>query len=161
MKVIPRLDVSCLYKQTRQASAILRAQNSDVIRAVLRNLESSTPKQRQKSKTNRAHFKTRRLTVRVIIDHFHFKYKQCIQNTLSRYLFVKCTPEVKKACFKLVLFYCSMIPSLPDKVKTTECAVGQTTLHTDWPFASCFVRLTKLFNSFQHSHFNFFHRYTN
>ena len=34
MKGIPRLDVSCLYKQTKQASAILRVQNSDVIRAV-------------------------------------------------------------------------------------------------------------------------------
>ena len=30
MKVIPRLDISCLYKQTGQASAILPVQNSDV-----------------------------------------------------------------------------------------------------------------------------------
>ena len=42
MKVIPPLDVSCLYKQTRQASAILRVQNSDVIRTVLFKNESRT-----------------------------------------------------------------------------------------------------------------------
>ena len=51
MKVIPRLDVSCLYKQTRQASAILHVQNSDVIRAVLRNLESSTPRGKKHTTT--------------------------------------------------------------------------------------------------------------
>ena len=39
MKVIPRLDVSCLYKQTRQASAILPVQNSDAIRAQSRKLD--------------------------------------------------------------------------------------------------------------------------
>ena len=47
-------------KQTRQASAILRVQNSDVIRAALRKLDPKA------TKTNRAHFKTRCLTARVI-----------------------------------------------------------------------------------------------
>ena len=37
------VDISCLYKQTRQASAMLGAQNSDVIRNILRKYESWTP----------------------------------------------------------------------------------------------------------------------
>ena len=38
-----------IHKQTRQASAILPVQNSDVIRAVLRNLESWTPTTKRKN----------------------------------------------------------------------------------------------------------------
>ena len=50
VKVIPRLYFSCLYKQTRQASTILRVQDSDVIKAVL--LESWTPTKKNKKKNN-------------------------------------------------------------------------------------------------------------
>ena len=73
MKVISRLDI---FPQ-RDSTATLRVQNSDVIRAVLRDLESSIPERRQKknkkqkqknkqtNKQNPAHFKTRCLTARV------------------------------------------------------------------------------------------------
>ena len=64
MKVIPRLDVFCLYKQTRQVSAILRVQNSDVIRTALHKYKRSTPTTND-DKKKILHFKTRCLTARV------------------------------------------------------------------------------------------------
>ena len=48
------VDISCLYKQTRQASAMLGAQNSDVIRNILCKYETGPPppKKKQKNKND-------------------------------------------------------------------------------------------------------------
>ena len=50
---------------TRQASAIFRLQDSEVIRAVLQNLDALKKTYGKTQNKNRAHFKTRCLTARV------------------------------------------------------------------------------------------------
>ena len=66
MKVIPRLDVSCLYKQTGQALAILPVQNSDVKGRTAQSRKFDTDDDDDNDdKKDGLHFKTRCLTALV------------------------------------------------------------------------------------------------